>query len=41
LDTPGFLWPKLSPPSCGFKLAVTGAIRDAVVSFEDLAFYMQ
>jgi ribosome biogenesis GTPase A len=39
LDTPGFLWPKLSPPSCGFKLAVTGAIRDAVVSFEDLAFY--
>lgn len=39
LDTPGFLWPKLSPPSCGFKLAVTGAIRDAVVSFEDLAFF--
>jgi len=39
LDTPGFLWPKLSPPSCGYKLAVTGAIRDAVVSFEDLAFY--
>lgn len=39
LDTPGFLWPKLSPPSCGFKLAVTGAIRDAVISFEDLAFY--
>jgi ribosome biogenesis GTPase A len=39
LDTPGFLWPKLSPPSCGFKLAVTGAVRDAVVSFEDLAFY--
>jgi ribosome biogenesis GTPase A len=39
LDTPGFLWPKLSPPSCGYKLAVTGAVRDAVVSFEDLAFY--
>ena len=39
LDTPGFLWPKLSPPSCGYKLAVTGAIRDAVVSFEDFAFY--
>lgn len=39
LDTPGFLWPKLSPPSCGYKLAVTGAVRDAVTSFEDLAFY--
>ncbi len=39
LDTPGFLWPKLTPPSCGYKLAVTGAVRDAVTSFEDLAFY--
>jgi ribosome biogenesis GTPase A len=39
LDTPGFLWPKLSPESCGYRLGVTGAIRDAVVEYEDLAFF--
>ena len=39
LDTPGFLWPRLSPHSCGLKLAVSGAIKDAVTEFEDLAFW--
>ena len=39
LDTPGFLWPRLTPHSCGFKLAVTGAIKDAVTEYEDLAFW--
>jgi ribosome biogenesis GTPase A len=39
LDTPGFLWPKLSPPACGYRLAVTGAIRDAILEFEDIAFF--
>jgi len=39
LDTPGFLWPKLSPEACGYRLAITGAIRDAVIEFEDLAFF--
>ena len=39
LDTPGFLWPRLTPHSCGFKLAVSGAIKDAVTEFEDLAFW--
>lgn len=37
LDTPGFLWPKLSPEACGYRLAVTGAISDRVVEFSDLA----
>ena len=36
-DTPGFLWPKLSPPACGYRLAVTGAISDRVVEAQDIA----
>lgn len=38
-DTPGFLWPKLSPEACGYRLAITGAIRSAVVDFEDVALF--
>lgn len=38
-DTPGFLWPKLSPVQCGYRLAVTGAIRSAVLDFEDVALF--
>lgn len=38
-DTPGFLWPKLSPQACGYRLAVTGAIRSAVLDFEDVAMF--
>ncbi len=38
-DTPGFLWPKLEPEDCGYRLAITGAIKDTVVEFEDVAMY--
>ncbi|MDP4548354.1 MAG: ribosome biogenesis GTPase YlqF [Marinobacter sp.] len=38
-DTPGFLWPKLSPEQCGYRLAVSGAIRSAVLDFEDVAMF--
>ncbi|WP_166269226.1 ribosome biogenesis GTPase YlqF [Marinobacter caseinilyticus] len=38
-DTPGFLWPKLSPAACGYRLAVTGAIRSAVIEFDDVALF--
>lgn len=38
-DTPGFLWPKLSPPSCGYRLAITGAIKDTVFDYTDIALY--
>lgn len=38
-DTPGFLWPKLSPEACGYRLAITGAIRSAVLDFEDVALF--
>ncbi|MBZ2167232.1 ribosome biogenesis GTPase YlqF [Marinobacter sp. F4216] len=38
-DTPGFLWPKLSPEASGYRLAVSGAIRSAVLDFEDIALF--
>lgn len=39
LDTPGFLWPKLNPPDCGYRLAVTGAIKDTVFDYVDIAMF--
>ena len=39
LDTPGFLWPRLSPEACGYRLAVTGAISDRVVDYQDIAVF--
>ncbi len=39
-DTPGFLWPKLEPEQCGYRLAVTGAIKDTVVEYEDVAMFL-
>jgi len=39
LDTPGFLWPKLSPAACGYRLGVTGAISDRAVDYTDLAAF--
>jgi len=35
-DTPGFLWPRLSPAVCGYRLAVTGAISDRVVEAQEI-----
>lgn len=37
LDTPGFLWPKLTPPACGYRLAISGAIADTAVDYVDMA----
>ncbi|HNH48777.1 MAG TPA: ribosome biogenesis GTPase YlqF, partial [Myxococcota bacterium] len=31
LDSPGLLWPRLSPVACAFRLAVSGAISDRVL----------
>lgn len=39
LDTPGFLWPRLEPEACGYRLAVTGAIADRVVDYGDIAVF--
>ncbi len=38
-DTPGFLWPKLTPPSCGYRLAITGAIKESAFDYGDIALY--
>ncbi|MFZ5596294.1 MAG: ribosome biogenesis GTPase YlqF [Bacillota bacterium] len=37
LDTPGILWPKFDDPEVGYRLAVTGAIRDQVFDVEEVA----
>ncbi len=39
-DTPGFLWPKLNPPSCGYRLAATGAIKERVFDYPEVAFFI-
>ncbi|CAM3080240.1 ribosome biogenesis GTPase YlqF [Filibacter tadaridae] len=39
LDTPGILWPKFEDKEVGYKLALTGAIKDTIVNMEDLAVY--
>ncbi len=37
LDTPGMLWPKVENKNSGYRLAVTGAIRDTAISHQDIA----
>jgi ribosome biogenesis GTPase A len=39
LDTPGILWPKFEDQKVGLKLAVTGAIKDAILNLDDVAVY--
>jgi ribosome biogenesis GTPase A len=39
LDTPGILWPKFEDKEAGYKLAITGAIKDTLLNMEDLALY--
>lgn len=39
LDTPGILWPKFEDQAVGYKLALTGAIKDTIINMEDLAVY--
>lgn len=38
LDTPGILWPKFNDEEVGYKLAVTGAIREQVFDEEMVAY---
>ena len=37
MDTPGVLWPKFEDENVGQNLAITGAIRDAILDTEELA----
>lgn len=39
LDTPGLTWPKIESRESGFRLAVTGAIRDTAISYHDIALF--
>ncbi len=39
LDTPGILWPKFEDQEVGFKLALTGAIKDDLLNMEEIALY--
>ncbi|EDL62890.1 ribosome biogenesis GTPase YlqF [Bacillus sp. SG-1] len=39
LDTPGILWPKFEDEEVGYKLALTGAIKDTILNLQDIAVY--
>ncbi|WAA13619.1 ribosome biogenesis GTPase YlqF [Fervidibacillus halotolerans] len=39
LDTPGILWPKFEDEKVGYKLALTGAIKDTILNLQDVAVY--
>ncbi len=39
LDTPGILWPKFEDELVGYRLAMTGAIREQILNIDDIAFF--
>lgn len=39
LDTPGILWPKFEDQAVGYRLAITGAIKDQLLYMDDLALF--
>jgi ribosome biogenesis GTPase A len=39
LDTPGVLWPKVENEDSAYRQGVTGAIKEAIIDNEDVAFY--
>lgn len=40
LDTPGILWPKFEDPETGLLLAATGAIKEELIDFQEIAFFL-
>ena len=38
-DTPGMLWPKVENENSGYRLAVTGAIKETAFDLDDIATY--
>ena len=40
LDTPGVLWPKFEDPQVGFRLAITGAIKEDIYDTEKVVVHM-
>lgn len=39
LDTPGILWPKFEDQQVGLRLAATGAIKEDILSLDEVAFF--
>lgn len=39
IDTPGILWPKFDDEAVGYRLAVSGAIKDTAIDYDDVAVY--
>lgn len=39
VDTPGILWPKFESPHAGIRLAVSGAIKDTAVDYDEIALH--
>lgn len=40
LDTPGILWPRFDDQAVGLRLALSGSVKDEVVSEDDLCEYL-
>ncbi|MCO7126011.1 ribosome biogenesis GTPase YlqF [Sporolactobacillus shoreicorticis] len=40
LDTPGILWPKFDDPRVGLCLAATGAIKEELLDFQEIALFL-
>lgn len=40
LDTPGILWPKFEDQSVGFRLAITGAIKEEIFDFQEIVVFL-
>lgn len=38
-DTPGILWPKIHNENSSYRLAITGAIKDTALDYDEIAFY--
>ncbi|MCL1079130.1 ribosome biogenesis GTPase YlqF [Parashewanella spongiae] len=38
-DTPGILWPKVDNEASSYRLAVTGAIKDTAMDYDDVALF--
>jgi ribosome biogenesis GTPase A len=39
IDSPGILWPKIHNPASGYRLALTGAIKDTAIDHDDIVFF--
>jgi ribosome biogenesis GTPase A len=39
LDTPGILWPKFEDQEVGYRLAASGAIKDELLDFQEVALF--